>query len=247
MARRGGGPVGRYLAPAFLGGLGAVFLVAGSWILLNGSANRELARGAALAPVTASTLRLRNPGEVVLLEGRLAAGNRAGFREFVAYRRDRYAGSETSGASQGRERWTPIETVAPPLEVDAEGGTVAIVNHGYDLQGDPHRWRDVPALTDLLGHQGERASGFFAGDVVTLEGRVVDGPQGAGADRARALEARVLFGGDRAAYLAHLRGGVLATRILGGVFLGVGAALTLLAAWLGRRASLARPARVTSR
>jgi hypothetical protein len=45
----------------------------------------------------------------------------------------------------------------------------------------------------------------------------------------------VLFGGDQAAYLAQLRSGVLAMRILGAVFSGAGLVLLLIAGWLLRR------------
>ncbi len=221
--------------PLILAGLGAVFLAVALLMLVNESSQRELARGTTLTTVTAATLRLLPVGEAVLVEGRLTADNRAVFREFVACQRDRYDGVEPSGAFKGRERWTPKETLAPPLVLETGDGTVAIVNQGYELRVPPHRWWDKADRTNLLGEGGERASGFFAGDQVSVEGRLVNAPAGGGL-RANALEAQVLFGGDRTAYLAYLRSGVQATRILGGVFLGVGSLLLGLGGLLVRRA-----------
>lgn len=222
--------------PLILAGLGLVFLGVAPWLLFNESSQRDLERGRSLASASAATLPAHAAGETVLLEGRLAAGNRAVFRDFVAYQRDRYLGEETSGVNKGKERWQPLETITPPLQVETGDGTVAIVNQGYELRGSPHRWWDKADRTNLTGREGERAHGFFAGDQVMVEGRIVEVPSANGTASTRALEAQVLSAGDRAAYLAYLRGGVLATRIIGGVFLGVGALLVFLGGWLLRRA-----------
>jgi hypothetical protein len=221
--------------PLILAGLGLVFLCVAPWMLFNKSAQRDLERGLSLASATAATMSAHAVGETVLVEGRLAASNRSVFREFVACQRDRYLGEETSGVNKGKERWEPMETLAPPLQVETADGTVAIINQAYALRGSTHRWWDKGDRTNLTAKQGERAAGFFAGDQVTVEGRVAAMAVN-GTVSARALEAQVLSGGDRTAYLDYLRGSVLATRIIGGVFLGVGALLMLIGGGLLWRA-----------
>lgn len=216
--------------PLILAGLGTVLFTVGLLIWTSDSSRREASRGASLPVVTTTTLGSRTVGEVVLLEGRLAAGNRAGFREFVAYRRYAFAGVEDSGVNKGREKWKPLEVVTPPLTIDTRDGTATVTNSRYELQAEPHYWRYVDLASNPFGRSGDLVYGFFAGDVVTVEGRVVEPVEKAGT---RALEALALYGGDRAAYLAYLQGGVLATQILGAVFTGLG--LLLLAGWLWRR------------
>ena len=222
--------------PLILGVASAVFLVPGLLLSFSHSSADAAARGASLVSVTAATLRTRSVGEAVLVEGKLAASNRAGFREFVVYHRDRFAGVESSGVSKGQEKWTSIETITPPLSLESTDGEVAVVNAAYEMRNAPQQWRDVDPSSNILGRDGERAYGFFAGDAVTVEGRVVDAPGTRGAaGHDRAIEALVLTAGDRAAYLAYLRGGAVATRIIGAVFTGLGVILALLAVWLRAR------------
>lgn len=205
--------------PLFIAALGVVFLALGIFFLIDDSPQRDAERVESLASIDTGSLRSRSIGEVLLVQGHLAASNRAVFREFVACVRDRYDGEETSGASKGREKWTRIETLAPPLEIEAARGTIEIANSGYELRSPPHVWRDLNPLGDLVSSRGERASGFVVGDEVTVEGRVTE---------ARTLEAVMLFGGRRAAYLESLRSGIVVARILGGVFTGVGGVLALV-------------------
>jgi hypothetical protein len=77
----------------------------------------------------------------------------------------------------------------------------------------------VPGLLLSFSHESERAAARGAA-LATVT--------------AKTLEAQVLFGGDQAAYMANLRGDVLAERILSGVFLGVGVLLLLIAGLLRR-------------
>lgn len=221
--------------PLILGALGTVFLSVGVFLLTTDAPRRDAVRGTALPRVTARSLSELEPGSTVLLEGRLAQENPKVFRDFLACRRERFMGVESSGANKGRERWEHLETLTPPLVIDAGDGRVSIVNHRYELQSPPQRWRDVDTLgSELFGRRGEAASGFMAGDLVTIEAQVVTVPAAAppganpGANAPRALDARLLFGGSHAAYLAHLRDGVLAARIIGSVFIGVAALLLTL-------------------
>jgi hypothetical protein len=224
--------------PLSFGVASAVFLVPGLLLSFSHASADAAARGSSLVSVTAATLRTWSVGEVVLVEGKLAMGNRAGFREFVAYHRDRFAGVETSGVAKDQEKWTSIETVTPPLVIDSADGAVAVINSAYEMRNAPQQWRDVDPSSNVLGRDGERAYGFIAGDAVTVEGRVVAAPGARGAaGHDRALEALVLTAGDRAAYLDFLRGGAVATRLIGAIFTGLGVVLALLAIWLRARFS----------
>lgn len=215
------------IAALSLGGFGTVFAAAGLLLFISDSPERDAARAEALPVATAELLRLRADGDAVLVEGRLAPDSPPRFRDFVAYRRERYAGTEESGG-QDREVWTHVETLAPPLVVETAAGRVAIVNEGYELMGPPRRWDEGTRTATFFGPASERAYGFFAGDRVTVDARVV-----ASGRRERTLEAVRLFGGDRTDYLAALHGAVASARIVGGVLAGAGFLLAGLAVWLG--------------
>jgi hypothetical protein len=225
--------------PLLFVAFGAIFASAGVWFLLDTGAGQRLERGAALEVVSATALATRPIGDVVLLQGRVAAGTPAVFRDFVAVHRERFDGMSTgSGSTAQRERWSTIEVLTPPLTIAADGGAVSLATSGYDLRAPLHYWRDTPTdfQNDLLTTH-ERASGFAAGDVVTVEGRVVAAADGGGSHRA--LAATVVSGGDAAAYLVSLSDDLLVTKILGSVFTGLGAivmAVAGLIAWRSRRA-----------
>ncbi len=226
--------------PLLFVAFGAIFLSAGAWFLFDTGAGQRLERGAALEVVSATTLAIRPVGAVVLLQGRVAAGTPAVFRDFVAARRERFDGMSTgSGSTAQRERWSTIEVLTPPLTIAAEGGTVGLLTSGYELRAPLHYWRDTPpGFEDDLLTTHERASGFAAGDAVTVEGRVMAAADGGGSRRA--LAATVVSGGDAAAYLTSLSDDLLVTKILGSVFTALGASVMAVAgliAWRARRAA----------
>ncbi len=233
----------------FFGGMGLLFFTIGVWLLVSNSPERELARGSALQLTTADTLRWRTVGETVLFEGNLSTDNRAGFRDFLAYQRDRYAGKDNDGPSKGVERWVQLERVTPPLAIDSAGGKVSIVNSRYTLRNAPRQWRSSVTERLLFGPDSERVNGFVAGDLVVVEGKVTESAPGTDGKRPRALEATVLFGGNHAAYLADLESGIVAAKIIGVVFVGVGSLLAFIA-WflrvrLSKRARVLSPGRLT--
>jgi hypothetical protein len=226
------------LARGLLAVLGIVFAGVGLYLRTTDEPERARDRGLALRLETADRLEHQKTGTVVLLEGRVAASNPASYREFVAYERELYDGKETSGSHAGRERWRRAERVAPPMVVETSTGAVQITNSGYPLQNLPHSWRSSLRDGGLTAPEGERVVGLAAGDRVTLEVRITADIRGAWSSNPP-VEALVLFGGDHAAYVARLHEGVLATKILGFVFLGVGGVLLALVGWLWRRDSRA--------
>lgn len=231
------GPLPR-LVPGFLGLLGAVFGGVGVFLLLTDGPRRESTRAETLPAVSATQLASLPPGTAVLLEGRIAPTTPVGFRDFVAWRRERFEGVETSGPSKGREIWKHVETVSPPLRVTTATGEVPVVNDGYDLRAPTSQWRETTSgSTGIFDRRPEGATGFRAGDRVIVDGRVVLEPGLEGALPTRAVQAAVLSGGDRVSYLASLREGILAAKIVGGVFAGVAVLLLALSTWLFRRAA----------
>lgn len=229
--------------PLLLAAIGAVFFGVGFWLLTTDGPRREAQRAAALPVVDATSLAVRSLDETVLIEGVIAPDTPAGFRDFVAWHRAQYDGVEDSGPSKGQERWKHVETVAPPFSLVAAGGAVPVVNRGYALRDTPHAWSESTSRSPgLFEKRAERAAGFRAGDRVVVEAQVVAEPGAEGALATRALRAVVLSGGDRAAYLASLQSAILAAKIVGGVFTGVGALVLVFAAWLfSRRHRAARP------
>ena len=222
--------------PVLFVAFGAIVAGAGIWFLLDTGAGQRLERGAALEVVSATALAARPVGDVVLLQGRVATGTPAVFRDFVAAHRERFDGMSTgSGSPAQRERWSTIEVLTPPLTIAADGGPVSLLTSSYELRAPLHYWRDTPAgFEDDLLTTHERASGFAAGDTVTVVGRVVAAADGGGSRRA--LAATVVSGGDAAADLASLSDDLLVTKILGSVFAGLGAIVMAVAGLIARRA-----------
>jgi len=219
-----------------LAAFGVGFLGVGLWLLVDDSSQRDVARAAALPAIDAAAVAQQAAGTAVLLEGRLVAVGPVGREGFVAFEHERYLGTEQSGANKGRARWMQLPTEAPPVAVESGGVRAAIVNSGYGLRSEPHQWQssELP-FYNSIGDCTERLRGFKVGDGVTVDGRVVMIAVEGGAAGVRVIEATVLAGGDRAAYLADLRSGIMTTRILGGIFTGLGVLVTFIGFRLFRR------------
>lgn len=213
-------------------GAGALLAGFGAWLLTTDFAERDAARVAELRQIVPDEFQGLVLGENVLLEGRLASPESAGPQGFVVYRREQFTGIEQSGAGKGRQKWLRVGTTTPAIAVESGSASVAVSNRDYLLNTEPHVW-----MSDVIPHYisvvdaTERLLGFKAGDRVTLDGRVV---AGIGDSRApQRIEATVLFGGGAAAYVASVRGGVMVVKIVGTVFLGLGALMMgVCALWL---------------
>jgi hypothetical protein len=214
---------------------GIMLIVGGGWLFQSDFAERDSARIAALPQTDAARFRRITPGTAVLLEGRLVAREPEGPRGFLVYHRERFAGRESSGASKGAEKWSRIDTVRPALAIESGGATVEVANRDYRLGTWRHNERtdSSPGSVSLM-ESTERFLGFKAGDEVTVDGRVVEGP--AGQSEARRVEAVVLFAGDAAAYVESARDAILVPKIVGGVFAGLGAVMASVCAWWLRAA-----------
>lgn len=210
-----------------VGGIGVIFLVVGTLLSQTDAPRHDAERVSGLPQVGTAELARLKSGDAVLLEGRIAVSNRTGFREFVAWTRDRYAGVETSGPNEGREKWQHVETVTPPLAIDARDGVIQVVNARYELRSPPHSWRELSTPNPIFGRDGERARGFVVGDTVALDGKVAPAANGA-----PALVVDRVFGGTVEAYVAEVQSGIRVARLLGMIFTGLGALLLAIAAFI---------------
>lgn len=229
----------RWLAPALVCLLGVI--TAGTGVLLRGPLAASAARESdelLSAPVAdAASLRTLAPGTRVLAYGRIDNAAAAA-HGLVAFVRQQYEGLETTGPGKGRPRWRELGRQAPPLRLDVGGGTLE-VDAGYVLEAAPHArapgggpvqspQRLDLRITDL---STERVLGFARGDMVT-----VDGVLAVRAGEDAVLRARRVYGGDVAAYRRTRSDSAGVLRLVGAVFIAVGAVVTGLATFLLRRA-----------
>jgi hypothetical protein len=214
---------------------GLVLVAGGGWLYQSDFALRNAERVARLPRTDSARLRTLMPGTEVLLEGVLVAREPPGPRGFTAFHHDRFTGHETSGPSEGREKWIRLGTVRAAIAIESGGETVDVANRDYLLNTWPHNERTDPGPRYVsIMESTERFLGFKAGDNVTVDGRVLAGP--ADQPRTRRIEAAVLFGGGgAAAYVESARAGILVPKIVGGVFAGLGALMAGVCAWWLRK------------
>jgi hypothetical protein len=194
----------------FLGFVGGVFLATGIGIGVFGTraAQAELARAEALQPSSAAAVRQRGLGSEVLVEGVIDRRNPLRFREFVAYTRAEYRGTD----EDDDEIWVVDERVLPPLLLDA-GGPI-VISEGYRLEGWHERWQDTEGVrwNGFTGEGTKRYEGLVAGQAVTAIGQVASAREG------MEVRAEFVYAGNRAAYLATQRGMVTFLAWFGAIF-----------------------------
>lgn len=209
----------------FLLGFGVIFLAVGVGMATLGTrqARAEAERAERLAPLGAAALDDSQPGREVLVEGRVSARNRALFRDFVAYLREEYRGSDDNN----RDKWVEDERHTPPLLIELSGGTVALADDQYRLDNPAHTWQE-PGARSWNGFTGEgtkRYRGFAAGDPVMAIGVLVRGREGLD------LRAEWLYGGTRADYIAGQRSSAAFLPWFGGLFALIGTLIAGAGAW----------------
>jgi hypothetical protein len=177
------------VAALIVGGVGGALGLAGVAVVwyMPGIIAAEHARLAALPAPGAISLTDTPAGREVIVEGRIAPDQPRLFRDFVAYvkeeeRRDRRDSDD--------RQWKEVERRTPPLRIEADGGTIAVVNATYGLIWAKTQWRDTARVIDT------HYSGLVAGEPVFARGRAAAG----------GLEAIVVGSGSRDAYLAQVAG-----------------------------------------
>lgn len=215
--RRGGG--------IFMTLFGLLFVALGIGLGIFGTRAAIAAadRAERLPLASARDIERGTAGAEVIVEGRISTRNPQRFREFVAYVREEYRGSDDDGDPE----WREDERVTPPLVLELPDGLVQIENDNYRLESPPLRWQDSTSLSwnGLTGEGTRRYSGFAAGATVTAIGLIVAGQEGP------ALQAEFLSSGDRAAYVARQQSGATVFPIVGLIFGGIGALFALLGLW----------------
>lgn len=212
----------RCLGRVFLLLFGLIFFLIGGGIAIFGTiaVRGEIARAERLTPVSAAAFDDLAPGSEVMIEGVLSQRNKARFRNFVAYRREEYRGSD----KDGDPKWSVDEEYKPALLVETSG-SITIAADRYSIQKPHQTWQEGRGLTwnGVTGEGTKRYSGFVAGLPVMAIGTVQPGSEG------NELQANFVFGGSRTDYLADKRttatflpwfGGCFA--MFGLLFIGIG-------------------------
>lgn len=150
-----------------IGGLLCFFALAGTLHTIWANSERqELVR-------TLPDVARAAPGETAILEGRIAASVPTVYREFVAYRRERYSvGNKYS--------WGGVGTVTPPLTVEAAGSRLYnIVNTSYVFDRVLLQWTDTEHFERSEWGPSYTYEGIVVGGPVMALGRLIPAESGA--------------------------------------------------------------------
>jgi hypothetical protein len=181
------GRSGLRVAAAIVGGVGAALGLAGFAVVwfMPGIIAAEHARLSALPAPSAVSLTDTPAGREVIVEGRIAPSQPTLFRDFVAYVKEE---ERRDGRDDDDREWKEVERRTPPLQIVADGGTLAVVNADYGLTWAKTQWRDTARVIDT------NYSGLVAGEPVFVRGRVAAG----------GVEAIVVGSGTRESYLGQV-------------------------------------------
>jgi hypothetical protein len=208
---------GLHVAGFIVGGIGAVFVIAGALILTYspGAIMARHARMQALSSPGAAALADAPLHQEVLVDGRIARDQPVLFRDFVAFIKEE---EERDRRDHDRTEWKVRDRQAPPLRIVLTGDddAVRVVNYGYGLWGATTTWYDRSKILET------RYTGLVAGEAVVVHARTA--PDG--------LEAIEVASGTRASYLAAIAASVSGARWLGTGFAIGGGVLLLVAAIL---------------
>ncbi|MFP2903927.1 hypothetical protein ACLESD_02400 [Pyxidicoccus sp. 3LFB2] len=199
---------------------------------------QEAGQAEALSVETAATLGRRQPGEAVLVTGRLAGGNPVLFRRYVAYLH--YEPYRDTSGSSARTRWRVKERFTPALLLEDGSGQVRIRNEDYQLgaatkepgeldERGPTSWKDEKdegawdPSTPSTGSQW--FTGFEAGQEVVVLGTLAQG------GTAPEVNATRVFGGTQEELVASAKRSAFFFQLAAGVLALVCAASVLALVW----------------
>ncbi len=168
----------------FLGGGGAMLMK------LNSDAAEKLARFEQLQLLTATNFKNSVPGHQVAIEGHVSKHTPVQFRQFVAYIRQEYQGSDDT-----KIFWSEDLRVTPPLLLALPDGLIQIKNNNYDIERYSITWQEDSEPT----WGTKQYLGFMVSSPVLAVGVVVQGVEG------KALEANWIYGGTSAEHINELR------------------------------------------
>jgi hypothetical protein len=179
------------VAGFIVGGVGAVFVIAGTLIATYspGAIAARHARMQALSSPGAAALIDMPPSQEVLVDGRIAPDQPVLFRDFVAFVKE----EEERDRNDDRKEWKVRDRRAPPLRIILTGDdAVRVVNYGYGIWGATTSWSDRSRRLET------RYTGLVAGQAVVVHARTASG----------GLEAIEVASGTRASYLAGIAASV---------------------------------------
>ncbi|GAB4123422.1 MAG: hypothetical protein Fur005_37360 [Roseiflexaceae bacterium] len=207
----------------FIGLFGLLFVAIGVGVGLIGSGGiLEAAAKVEALPVIRSAGGFEDQaiGREVLIEGQVGPENEIILRQYVAYARDEYRGTDEDGDAI----WREDERITPALEITLSDGIVRLANEDYTLVGPLTRWQEPGGLiwNGMTNDGTKRYDGIEVGSTVTTVGLVEQGSEGP------ELAARFVAGGDRSAYLAEQRRGAEVSRIVGAIMGGIGILFMLI-------------------
>jgi hypothetical protein len=218
-----------HLFSLIFGLIGAIFLLVGLVILWFGLLGNRQIKVVESRPLFNSTqLGQVEPGTQAVIEGKISERNSLQAEGLVAYVGSRYLGERCTRRDDQEkcdEVWLEEEVLKPELWLDLSDGRIRLANTDYQIQNAP----DIRQTTEtLVGGQTIRYEGFRIGRPVFANGTVVQ-PEAESA----AFNAAVIYGGDRAAYLANQREANEIPFFLGLIFSLVGAVFVTIAAVAG--------------
>jgi hypothetical protein len=228
--------------------VGAVFLVACGASLAFVLAPRQAleARHVERLPeMVAEDVAAAEPGDEVLITGRLEDNPVIAEGRFVAYTRDTWQVTVPTPSSQADSQggkptgqWKTVERVVPDLTLSVNGRTVEILRaRGAAMSGPLHErldrayfsYREAEYHGEMLAEGSERLRGFHNGDLVTVLGVRASGG-GVIPDE--------LFAGDRVAFVEGEKKAAQGLLICGLCMMGVAPIVVvggIVSALLGRR------------
>lgn len=204
---------GLHVAGFIVGGIGAVFVIAGVLIVTYspGAIMARHARMQALSSPGAAALADTPPHQEVLIDGRIADDQQVLFRDFVAFIKEE---EDRDRRDKDRTQWKVRDRQAPPLRIVLTGDdAVRVVNDGYGLWGATTTWYDRSKIIET------RYTGLVAGEAVVVHARTAPG----------GLEAIEVASGTRASYLAAIAANVGVAWWLGTGFAIGGGVMLLIA------------------
>lgn len=207
---------GLTVAGFIVGGIGAVFMIAGVLIRTYspGAIMARHDRMQALTSPRAAAINDMPPQQEVLVDGHIADDQPVLFRDFVAFIREE---EERDRRDNDRTSWKVRDRQAPPLQIVlTDDQPVRVVNYGYGLWNASTTWYDRSKIL------GTRYSGLVSGEAVVVHARTTAG----------GLEAIEVASGTRASYLAAIAANVGVAWWLGTGFAIGGGVMMLIAATL---------------
>jgi hypothetical protein len=207
---------GLQVAAFIVGGIGVVFVMAGTLVVTYapGAIAARHARMQALSSPGAAELTDMPPHQEVLVDGRIARDQPVLFRDFVAFIKEE---EERDRRDNDRREWKVRDRQAPPLQIVLTGDdAVRVVNFGYGIWGATTTWYDRSKVLET------RYTGLVAGEAVVVHARTAPG----------GLEAIEVASGTRASYLAGIAASVGVAWWLGTGFAIGGGVMLLVAAIL---------------